>query len=64
MNTTELKESVEAISFWLDEKNSQARKELADRRPELEAWLSMVERKVDEKLKEVEEAQKEAAMKV
>ena len=50
----ELKEAAESVAFWLDEKNSQDRRELAERRPELEAWLSMVERKVAEKLAQVE----------
>lgn len=62
-NTTELKEEAESVAWWLDEKNSQARKELSQRRPELEAWLQMVERKVNEKLAE-REAQEEATMKV
>ena len=50
----ELQAEVQAVAFWLDEKNSQARKELSQRRPELAAWLSMVERKVAEKLAQVE----------
>ena len=50
----EVKEMASAISFWLDEKNASARKELAERRPELAAWLSMVERKVNERLAQVE----------
>ena len=62
MNTAELREEAQAVSFWLDEKNSQARRELAQRRPELEAWLGMIERKVEEKLAQVEH--REATMKV
>ena len=46
-----------AISWWLDEKNSQARKELEQRNPPLGQWLSMVERKVSEKLAQVEKEQ-------
>ena len=56
----ELKEAAESVAFWLDEKNSQARKELAERRPELTAWLSMIEKKVQQKLAE-HEAQEVAA---
>ena len=50
----ELREQVEAVGFWLDAKNSQARKELEQRNPPLGEWLSMVEKRVNEKLKEVE----------
>jgi hypothetical protein len=53
----ELKEQAEAISFWLDEQNSQARKELSERRPELAEWLQMIERKVNERLAQVEKEQ-------
>lgn len=55
MNTTELREVVESVSFWLATENSEARKELAARRPELAAWLDMIEKRVNEKLKEVEQ---------
>ncbi|MCL4373921.1 hypothetical protein M1367_03535 [Candidatus Marsarchaeota archaeon] len=50
----ELKEAAQSVSWWLAPENAQARRELAERRPELEAWLSMVERKVAEKLAQVE----------
>ena len=50
----ELKEEAQAIAWWLDPANSGVRKELEDRRPELAAWLSMVEKKVQERLAEVE----------
>lgn len=56
----ELQAEVQAVAFWLDEKNSQARKELSQRRPELAAWLSMVEKKVQQRLAEIE-AQEVAA---
>ena len=61
MNTAELWEEAQAVAFWLADENKQARRELADRRPELEAWLQMVERKVAEKLAEVEKEQEVAA---
>ena len=63
MNATELREAAEAVGFWLDPANNQARKELEQRNPPLGEWLSMVERKVAEKLAEVEKEQ-EVAMKI
>jgi hypothetical protein len=50
----ELREQVEAIAFWLDPANAEARRELSERRPELAAWLGMVERKVNERLAQVD----------
>lgn len=50
----EIREQVGAISWWLADENKEARRELAERRPELEAWLSMVQKKVQEKLAEIE----------
>ena len=58
MNPQELKESVDAISFWLAPENALARKELAERRPELAAWLSMIQARVNAELKK-REAQEE-----
>ena len=58
---SDIREAVEALSFWLDEKNASARKELAQRRPELEAWLDMVQKKVQERMAQVEQ---EGEMKV
>ena len=52
---SDIREAVEALSFWLDEKNASARKELAQRRPELEAWLDMVQKKVQERMAQVEQ---------
>ena len=57
----ELKEAAESVAFWLDEKNSQARKELAERNEALSMWLDMIEKRVAEKLAEVEQ---EGEMKV
>ena len=54
-NKQELKEEAQSVSWWLAPENAQARRELAERKPELEAWLSMVERKVAEKLAQVEQ---------
>ena len=59
-NTTELKEVAESVAFWLDPANAEARKELEQRRPEFGMWLSMVQKKVQEKLAE-REAQEVAA---
>ena len=61
-STDELKESVAAVSFWLDEKNSQARRELEQRNPPLGQWLDMIEKRVAEKLAE-REAQEEVRAK-
>lgn len=41
-------DEVAAISFWLAPENAQARKELSEKRPELAAWLQMVEKRVTE----------------
>jgi hypothetical protein len=61
MNAEELKEEAQAVAFWLSPENQGARRELAERRPELGMWLSMVEKRVNEKLAEVEK--EEVAMK-
>ena len=50
----ELREQVEAIAFWLDPANSQGRKELEQRNPPLGHWLALIEKKVQERLAEVE----------
>ena len=50
-----MKEEAQSVAFWLDPANSQARKELEQRRPELEAWLRMVEARVNDELKRREE---------
>ena len=47
----ELKEAAESVAFWLDEKNSQARRELEQRNPPLGQWLDMIEARVDAELK-------------
>jgi hypothetical protein len=52
---SDIREAVEALSFWLDEKNASARKELAERNPPLEAWLDMVQKKVQERMAQVEQ---------
>lgn len=57
----DLKERAEAVSFWLSPENAGARKELAERQPELAQWLSMVEQKVEERMKQTEK--EEATMK-
>lgn len=62
MNGTELQEEAQAVAFWLDPANTEARKELAERRSELGAWLAFVEKRVAEKLAE-HEAQ-EVAVKI
>lgn len=60
-NPDELKESVEAVAFWLDPRNAQTRKELAERNEALSMWLDMIEKRVAEKLAQVEQ---EGEMKV
>jgi hypothetical protein len=62
MNAQELEEEAQAVAWWIDPANSEARKELENRRPELAAWLSMIERKVAERMAEIE-GQEEAKMK-
>ena len=51
----ELKESAASVAWWLDPANSQARRELSERRPEMEAWLNMIQKKVEERLGQVEQ---------
>ena len=51
---TELREAVDCISWWLDPVNSETRRQLAQHNPELAAWLDMIERKVNEKMKQAE----------
>ena len=51
----ELKEAAESVAFWLDEKNSQARRELEQRNPPLGQWLDMVQKKVQERMAQVEQ---------
>ena len=63
MNADELREEAQAVSFWLADENKQARKELSERRPELAAWLSLVEARVNDELKRREE-QEEVRAKV
>ena len=58
----EIEEEAQSVAWWLADENAKARQELAQRRPELEAWLGMIERKVEEKLAQVEH--REATMKV
>jgi hypothetical protein len=57
----ELKSQAEAVAFWLDEKNASARKELEQRNPPLGQWLQMIERKVKERLAQVEKEQEVAS---
>ena len=51
----EIQEAVESVGWWLDAANSQARRELSERRPEMEAWLNMIQKKVEERLGQVEQ---------
>ncbi len=53
-DSQELKEAVEAVSFWLDPVNTEVRRELEQRNPPLGQWLQMIERKVEERLGQVE----------
>ncbi len=54
MNADELREEAQAVSFWLADENKQARKELEQRNPPLGQWLDMVEKKVQQRLAEIE----------
>ena len=63
MNTAELREEAQAVAFWLDPQNASARKELEQRRPELDLWLQKVEALVRQKLAE-REVQEEVRAKV
>ena len=60
-NPYDLKESADAVAFWLDPKNAEARRELEQRNPPLGQWLQMIERKVKERLAQVEKEQEVAA---
>lgn len=51
MNANELREAAESVAWWLAPENAEARQELAERRPELGMWLSMIEARVDAELK-------------
>ena len=53
-DTSGLRVEAEGVGWWLDHANKEARKQLAGRKPELELWLQMIERKVNEKLAQVE----------
>lgn len=54
MNPEELREEAQAIAWWLADENKQARRELEQRNPPLGQWLSMVQKRVEEKLAQVE----------
>ena len=54
-----MKEEAQAIAWWLADENKQARKELSARRPELGMWLDMIEKRVAEKLAQVEQEEGE-----
>lgn len=57
MMRDELKESAEAVGWWLSAENASARRELAGRRPEIELWLRKVEGLVQQRLAQVEKEQ-------
>ena len=42
------KDEAAAVSWWLKTENTQARRELERRHPELGGWLQMVEKRVAE----------------
>ena len=48
----ELREEAQSVSWWLSPENAEARRQLAERRPELELWLQKVEAMVKAKLAE------------
>ena len=53
-DANELKEEAQSVAWWLADENKEARKELEERRPQLGMWLQMIERKVNERLAQVE----------
>ena len=53
-SSAELREAAEAVRFWLDPANTEVRRELEQRNPPLGQWLQMIERKVEERLGQVE----------
>ena len=57
----ELKESAASVAWWLSPENSEARRELRERNEALAMWLDMIEKRVAEKLAQVEQ---EGEMKV
>jgi hypothetical protein len=50
----ERREQAQTISWWLAPENTQARRELRERNEPLAQWLDMVERKVAERMVQVE----------
>ncbi len=46
MESESIQEDAQAVRFWLDPANQQVRKELAQHKPELESWLSIVGKKI------------------
>lgn len=59
MTDNDMKEYAEAVAWWLDEKNAEARRQLKEHNEELAMWLDLVERKVQEAM-----AKKQVTMKV
>ena len=53
-SSAELREAAEAVRFWLDPANTEVRRELEQRNPPLGQWLALIEKKVQQKLAEIE----------
>ncbi len=53
-NKRDIKEAVEIVSWWLDESNAEARRQLREHNEPLAQWLDFVETKVNEKMKQAE----------
>ncbi len=64
MTTKITPDEVEIVAWWLDPANAEARKQLREHNPELEAWLQMVEQKVNERLAQAEAQAKAEGEKV
>ena len=50
----EISEQAAAIAWWLAPENAQAMQELRERNEALSMWLDMVQKKVEERLAQVE----------
>ena len=53
-DTSGLRVEAEGVGWWLDPASKEARKQLSERNEALAAWLEMVEKKVQQKLAEIE----------
>jgi len=47
-------DELDAVAWWLDESNVEARKQLTQHNPELAMWLNKIEALVNERLSQTE----------